>query len=59
MPVDFFGQELNVGDNVVFLNHCRTSSNLGQGKITSMTEHTVTIDLATRGLNTKLSKFLV
>lgn len=56
MPVDFLGQELNVGDNVVFLNHCRTSSNLGRGKITSMAEHTVTIDLATRRAEYKVVK---
>lgn len=56
MPIDFLGQELNVGDNVVFLNHYRTSSNLGQGKITSMTEHTVTIDLATRRAEYKVVK---
>ena len=56
MPVDFLGQELNVGDNVVFLNHCRTSSSLGRGKITSISEHTVIIDLATRRAEYKVVK---
>lgn len=56
MPIDFLGQELNVGDDVVYLNHSRTSSSLGRGKITSMSEHTVTIDLATRRAEYKVVK---
>lgn len=56
MPIDFLGQELNVGDDVVFLNHCRTSSSLGRGKITSVSEHTVVIDLATRRAEYKVVK---
>lgn len=34
---DFLGQELRVGDEVVFLQHYKTSSSLYKGKIERMT----------------------
>lgn len=43
MAIDFLGQNLSVGDDVVFLNYNRTSADLERGKITKLFEHTAEI----------------
>lgn len=43
MAHDFLGNELSVGDDVVFLNYNGTSANLERGKITRVSEHTAEI----------------
>lgn len=43
MAHDFLGNELSVGDDVVFLNYSGTSANLERGKITRVSEHTAEI----------------
>lgn len=40
MAHDFLGNELSIGDYVVFLNYNGTSSNLESGIITRVSEHT-------------------
>lgn len=43
MAHDFFGNELSIGDDVVFLNYNVTSASLERGKITKVSEHTAEI----------------
>lgn len=43
MAHDFLGNELSVGDDVVFLNYNGTSASLERGKITKAAEHTAEI----------------
>lgn len=43
MAHDFLGNELSIGDDVVFLNYNGTSASLGRGKITKAAEHTAEI----------------
>ena len=43
MAHDFLGNELSIGDDVVFLNYNGTSASLGRGKITRVSEHTAEI----------------
>lgn len=43
MAHDFLGNELNIGDDVVFLNYNVTSASLERGKITRVSEHTAEI----------------
>ena len=43
MAHDFLGNELSIGDDVVFLNYNGTSANLERGKITRVSEHTAEI----------------
>lgn len=43
MATDFLGQNLNIGDDVIFLNYNRTSANLERGKITKVFSHTAEI----------------
>jgi hypothetical protein len=43
MAHDFLGNELSVGDDVVFLNYNGTSASLERGKITRVSEHTAEI----------------
>lgn len=40
MAHDFLGNELSIGDDVVFLNYNGTSASLECGKITKVSEHT-------------------
>lgn len=44
MAHDFLGNELSVGDDVVFLNYNGTSASLERGKITRASEHTAEIN---------------
>lgn len=43
MAHDFLGNELSIGDDVVFLNYNVTSASLERGKITRVSEHTAEI----------------
>lgn len=43
MAHDFLGNELSIGDDVVFLNYNVTSASLARGKITKVSEHTAEI----------------
>lgn len=43
MAHDFLGNELSIGDDVVFLNYNGTSANLERGKITNVSEKTAEI----------------
>lgn len=43
MAHDFLGNELSIGDDVVFLNYVGTSASLERGKITRVSEHTAEI----------------
>lgn len=43
MAHDFLGNELSIGDDVVFLNYNGTSASLERGKITKVFEHTAEI----------------
>lgn len=43
MAHDFLGNELSVGDDVVFLNYNGTSASLERGTITRVSEHTAEI----------------
>lgn len=43
MATDFLGQNLNIGDDVIFLNYNGTSANLERGKITKVFPHTAEI----------------
>ena len=43
MAHDFLGNELSIGDDVVFLNYNGTSASLERGKITRVSEHTAEI----------------
>lgn len=43
MAHDFLGNELSIGDDVVFLNYNGTSASLERGKITKVSEHTAEI----------------
>lgn len=38
MAHDFLGNELSIGDDVVFLNYNGTSANLERGKITNVSD---------------------
>ncbi len=42
--IDFLGQELNIGDNVVYVKHERTSSELIKSKIIGFTNKMVKIE---------------
>lgn len=44
MAHDFLGNELSIGDDVVFLNYNVTSASLERGKITKVSEHTAEIN---------------
>ena len=43
MAHDFLGNELSIGDDVVFLTYNGTSADLKRGKITKVSEHTAEI----------------
>ena len=43
MAHDFLGNELSIGDDVVFLNYNGISASLERGKITKVSEHTAEI----------------
>ena len=43
MAHDFLGNELSIGDDVVFLNYNVSSASLERGKITRVSEHTAEI----------------
>ena len=43
MAHDFLGNELSIGDDVIFLNYNGTSASLERGKITKVSEHTAEI----------------
>lgn len=43
MAHDFLGNELSIGDDVVFLSYEGTSAILERGKITRVSEHTAEI----------------
>nr|DAG87336.1 MAG TPA: hypothetical protein [Herelleviridae sp.] len=43
MATDFLGQNLNIGDDVIFLNYNRTSADLKRGKITKVFPHAAEI----------------
>lgn len=44
MAHDFLGNELSIGDDVVFLTYNRTSASLERGKITKVSEHAAEIN---------------
>ena len=44
---DFLGRELNVGDEVVYLSHSRTSSNMYRGIVVEFTPCKVRIETYT------------
>lgn len=44
MAHDFLGNELSIGDDVVFLNYNGTSADLARGKITKVSEKTAEIN---------------
>ena len=46
MAHDFLGNELSIGDDVVFLTYNGTSASLERGKITRVSEHTAEISTA-------------
>lgn len=46
------GNELKIGDKVVYLSHCRTSSHLNKGVIDSLTSCTASI-IDERGRSTR------
>lgn len=48
MATDFLGQNLNIGDDVIFLTYNRTSTNLEKGKITKLFPHTAEIGMKRR-----------
>lgn len=48
MAHDFLGNELSVGDDVVFLNYNGTSASLERGKIKKVAEHTAEIGIKRR-----------
>ena len=48
MAIDFLGQNLSVGDDVVFLNYKGTSADLERGTITKVFEHTAEIGIKRR-----------
>lgn len=48
MATDFLGQNLNIGDDVIFLNYNGTSADLERGKITKVFPHTAEIGMKRR-----------
>lgn len=44
MAHDFLGNELSIGDDVVFLTYNRTSASLERGKITKVSERAAEIN---------------
>lgn len=56
MAHDFLGNELSIGDYVVFLNYNGTSSNLESGIITRVSEHTAEISGNRRRAEYKIIK---
>lgn len=48
MATDFLGQNLNIGDDVIFLNYNRTSADLERGKITKIFPHAAEIGMKRR-----------
>lgn len=56
MAHDFLGNELGVGDDVVFLNYNGTSASLERGKITRVSEHTAEISGKKRRAEYKIVK---
>lgn len=56
MAHDFLGNELSIGDDVVFLNYNVTSASLERGKITKVSEHTAEISGKKRRAEYKIVK---
>lgn len=56
MAHDFLGNELSIGDDVVFLNYNGTSASLEHGKITKVSEHTAEISGKKRRAEYKIIK---
>lgn len=56
MAHDFLGNELSIGDYVVFLNYNVTSASLERGKITKVSEHTAEISGKKRRAEYKIVK---
>ena len=56
MAHDFLGNELSIGDDVVFLNYNGTSASLERGKITKVSEHTAEISGKKRRAEYKIVK---
>lgn len=56
MAHDFLGNELSIGDDVVFLNYNGTSASLEHGKITKVSEHTAEISGKKRRAEYKIVK---
>lgn len=56
MAHDFLGNELSIGDDVVFLNYNGTSASLECGKITKVSEHTAEISGKKRRAEYKIVK---
>lgn len=56
MAKDFIGQELHVGDEIVYLQHYKTSSYLNQGVIKSLSEKTATMENLRRKAHDKIIK---
>ena len=56
MAHDFLGNELSIGDYVVFLNYNGTSASLERGKITKVSEHTAEISGKKRRAEYKIVK---
>ena len=42
--IDFLENELSIGDDVVFLNHSKTSSSLANGIVIALTERMVRVE---------------
>lgn len=57
--IDFLGQELHIGDNVVYCRHERTSTNLTKTKIIGFTDKMVKIESGSWGTvwSNKLIKY--
>lgn len=56
MAHDFLGNELSIGDDVVFLTYKRTSASLEHGKITKVSEHAAEINGINRRAEYKIVK---
>lgn len=56
MAHDFLGNELSIGDDVVFLTYNGTSADLKRGKITKVSEHTAEISGKKRRAEYKIIK---
>lgn len=56
MAHDFFGNELSIGDDVVFLSYYGTSASLERGIITRVSEHTAEISGGKRRAEYKIIK---